>query len=90
MPEADCAKSTTNMSYMQEPSYYTDQPTFYSGHERSAYQLWNKDPINYMYQHMHVLAMHVPSQMPVSQMPMYSQFPPVGEEPTVTMSGYVP
>ena len=34
--------------------------------------------------------MYVPSQVPVSQMPMYNQFLLVDEEPTVTMSGYIP
>ena len=76
------------MSYMQEPSYYTNQPTAYSEHERSAYQPWNQHPMNYIYQHMPVQAMYVPSQVPVSQMPMYNQFPPAGNEPTVTMSMY--
>ena len=46
--------------------------------------------MNYMCQEMPIQAMYVPSQVPVSQMPMYNQFPPNGEEPTVTMSTYVP
>ena len=46
--------------------------------------------MNYMCQEMPTQAMYVPSQVPVSQMPMYNQFPPDGEEPTVTMSDYVP
>ena len=46
--------------------------------------------MNYMYQHMPTQAMYVPSQVPVSQMPIYNQFPHVGDEPTVTMSTYVP
>ena len=46
--------------------------------------------MNYMCQEMPIQAMYVPSQVPVSQMPMYNQFPPVGEEHTVPMSGYVP
>ena len=57
---------------MQEPSYYPDQPTAYSGHDINAYQHWNQYPMNYMYQHMPVQAMYVPSQVPMRQMPMYN------------------
>ena len=54
--------------------------------------------MNYMCQEMPTQAMYVPSQVPVSQMPMYNQFPPIqnqlctpdGDEPTVTMSTYIP
>ena len=78
------------MAYMMEPSYSDDQHTAYSGHDRSAYQNWNQYPMNYMCQEMPIQAMYVPSQVPVSQMPMYNQFPPDGNEPTVTVSDYVP
>ena len=77
------------MTYMMEPAY-DDQPTAYSGHDRSTCQTWNQYSMNYVCQEMPIQAMYVPSQVPVSQMPMYNQFPPVGKEPTVTMSGYVP
>ena len=78
------------MAYMMEPFYYNNQPIAYSGHDRSAYQPWNQYPMNYMYQHIPIQAMYVPSQVPVSQMRIYNQFLPVGVEPTVSMSGYVP
>ena len=90
MPKAYRVNSTTNMAYMMEPSYSDDHHTAYSGHDISAYQTWNKYLMNYMCQEMPIQAMYVPSQVPVSQMPMYNQFPPVGKEPTVTMSGCVP
>ena len=88
----------TNMAYMMEPSYYNNQPTAYNGHERSAYQPWNQYPMNYVYYQMHLPAMNVPSQVPISQVPMYDQFPlvqnqlytPDGDEPPVAMSTCVP
>ena len=100
MPEADYVKSTTQMSCIQEPFYYTDQPITYSGHDISAYQPWNQYPMNYLYMYylIPLQAIYVPSQVPASQMPMYNQFPPIqnqlytpgGNEYTVSMSTCVP
>ena len=39
---------------------------------------------------MAIQVMCIRRQVPVSQMPIYNQFLPIGEEPTVTMSDYVP
>lgn len=48
MPKADCVNSMANISYMQEPSYCTDQPTTHIGLERSAFQPWNQYSMNYV------------------------------------------
>ena len=88
--KAERVKSTMNIAYMQEKSYYNDQPTAYSRHKRSAYQPWNQYSMNCMCQHMPLQAMYVPSQLPVSQMLIYNQLLPIGYEPTVTMSTYLP